>query len=121
MRVVWTDPDNVSFISWFSDLSYDPKLHVTIELPPYINRTILLGELYDFIYPREIMACAIDNFDVFLSRAILTSRNSTVSEINDILLNQLTGQLQEYCSVDTADVPDSEEYTRPPYRAFTVY
>ena len=110
MRVISADSDNIAFISWLQDLSYKPSLNDCIQLLPYIQNTTNLKELYNFIFPQELLLQAAISLDILYSRAILTTRNSIVSDIYDILLNQHLGPVEEYLSMDSADVPDAAEF-----------
>ena len=79
------DEANQLFAKWISDMSYHPRFYYTIELPPQIiNRFHRVEELCEFVFPRADLHYSINNPDFFRSRAILTWRNDTVADLNQI-------------------------------------
>ena len=50
---VRNDPSEQDFISWISNLPYDPALNGQITLPPFISQATSITDLIDQVYPRE--------------------------------------------------------------------
>jgi hypothetical protein len=64
-----------------------------------IKHVNVLAELIDFFFPKEDMF----DFDLTARRAILSTLNANVHEINDILLKSLGGHLLELRNADSVD------------------
>ena len=95
------------FITWIGRLPYDPQLYGMIPLPPYITQFKALNDLITSIYPEHVLRSVNQAHDVFTDRAILTVHNTTVLELNALILSRFQGTLQTMLSIDTADVNES--------------
>jgi len=101
MRIRGQDELNRSFLEWIGNLPYDATAYGKIPLHPAIQRTQELKDLISRVYPKELLLSAHHNLATFLSCSILTTRNDTVAEINEKVLNQLQGPVTEFLSADT--------------------
>ncbi|KAI9883851.1 MAG: hypothetical protein M1823_004362 [Watsoniomyces obsoletus] len=86
-------------------MPYDTAFHGRIPLPAGIKQVFTEKAFYGLLFPETELRQAHLHPGFFGSRVVLAMRNDTVSEINDDLLNGMTGTLQEFLAVDTADVP----------------
>jgi len=106
MRIRTADEHNRAFLEWTQRLSYDPEYYGLIELPPFVARFEHFLDLIERVYPRALLAESGTVPDFFRTRSILASRNSSVREINHILIDRLPGETTEYLSEDKADLPE---------------
>jgi PIF1-like helicase/Helicase len=111
MRVRSADPQNRRFLEWTSRLSYGPSLRGHIEPLPDISRESNYQDLIERVYPKQSLATANDAF--FKSRSILASRNTSVREINNECIERFPGEVVEYLSDDSADLPDNTDVPPP--------
>ncbi len=102
MRVVGADPDNLRFIQWLRDISSSASENDLVELLLAIPRSNSPTELFDQIYPMQLLRQAVMDPTVFGDRAILTARNVIVTAINTIMIGRLPGPPKEYLSTNTA-------------------
>ncbi|KAH0608965.1 uncharacterized protein H6S33_001193 [Morchella sextelata] len=100
---------NTLFAEWFTAMSCNPDIQGYITLPPFIQITTIVKELCTHVFPRQIIQQAHVDHRVFTGRSILAMRNDTVSEFNDIVLNEIIGETQSFYSSDTADFEDSPD------------
>jgi PIF1-like helicase/Helicase len=100
---VQSDPENLDFVTWISQLPYDPALNGAISLPPYVPQAQSILELISGVYPTSLMAQALSDYTVFRGRAILSTLNSTVSALNHEILQLFPGDSRTYLSADSAD------------------
>ena len=103
---------DAEFISWIGRLSYDAALNTSITLPDYISQPRDVAALVQAVYPPEVIQSAMSgsrvrDINVFTDRAILTTKNAVVTELNALILSRTEGSGRVYYSVDTADVNDS--------------
>jgi len=93
------------FVNWIGRLPYDPVLYQTeIRLPEYISQPQSLPALIDTIYPSDVLTQALTDPSVFKGKAILSTLNKSVTDLNSTILNRFPGALQTYHSIDSADV-----------------
>ena len=64
--------------------------------------------LFEEVYPRLAMQGAHQDWTYFQNRAILTTRNDTVADINDRILARMTGETKIYEGVDSLDTKEEE-------------
>ena len=95
------------FRDWISRLPYDASLNGSISIPSYISQPRTIMNLIDIIYPQSLLQRP-DDYTSFRDRAILTTRNCIVHELNSLILTRFPGALRSYRSVDTTDVNESE-------------
>jgi hypothetical protein len=105
---VRNDPSELDFIDWISRLPYDPSLNGQITLPPFIPQLKSAIDLINRIYPRERLLRAPRDYQAFRGRAILSTLNDTVRELNQKILDMLPGQERTYFAVDSADVNEAD-------------
>lgn len=109
-------PDNVEFAAWLGKLSYQSELIGRIELPSYIRRAQGSDELCERVFPAVELANPHRPADFFSKRAILTTRNKEAYEFNELLINQMPGDAEDYYAVNTAHTDDvgagHEEFPR---------
>src|ERR1700733_15406409 len=93
-----------------------------ITLPPEFNCGDSVESLTNTIYPSlSALSASSDNSAYFAERALLTSRNSEVAELNNTLLNQFPGSDKTYNSADSvvsevaADQLEELEHLRGSY------
>lgn len=114
-------PEDVIFAKWL--LEVGEGLHTTedttIELPAHMCCGDSLEALLTAIYP-DLPRHGSSGDDFFSERAILTSRNADVLEINEHLLRQFPGEIQSFVAADTvkleagADSNVEDTTTYPP-------
>jgi len=101
---------NQRFVEWVRSLANDTALDGSIPILPGIDQYQATDAFYDHVYPPALLARAHVDQDTFRDRAILTVRNDTVAEINDHILDRLTGPATDYHSVDAVEAdPDSTQ------------
>ena len=111
---VRNDPANAEFINWVRKLSTDESMVGNIKLLDDIAQYRSTDSFLDHVYPAEMLRNAHLNLDTFRTRAILSVRNVTVAEINEAILDKLEGNVMEFLSGDTAEVPQDGIETPPP-------
>ena len=79
---VRNDPSEKDFITWISSLPYEPTLNSLITLPLFILRAGTVTDLINYVYPRERLLRAPADYQAFRGRAILSTLNDTVRELN---------------------------------------
>src|SRR6185312_16513955 len=100
MRVAGANERNRDFINWIQQFSYDPALNGNIEVLGNIKRFRHLGEMVAYVYPLELLENYLTDLDTFCLRFILSPFNASVNDINNCLINQILGTLQEVHSTD---------------------
>jgi hypothetical protein len=83
---VRSDPENQTFVQWISQLPYDPALNGLISLPSFIAQSHSVQDLISSVYPSALMAQAASDYNFFRGRAILSTLNATVTELNRTIL-----------------------------------
>jgi hypothetical protein len=104
---VRNNPQDGPFRDWVGSLPYDKDLHGSIPIPDYISQPKTLLNLIDIIYPETLLQAHWD-CAAFRDRAILTTLNHTVNELNVLMLQRFPGNLQTYRSVDSTDIAETE-------------
>jgi hypothetical protein len=86
-----------------------------ILLPAYIHTTDSAEVFFHKIYPMKQMQLQgiTRNISFFRDRAILTTKNDTVADINVRILTRLTGETRVYDTVDSINFNTMEEGSRP--------
>ena len=105
---VRNDPSELDFVNWISSLPYDPALQGSITLPPFISRASTVTDLINHVYPQDRLLRAPGNYHAFRGRAILSTLNDTVRELNHTIIDMLPGQERTYLAVDSADVNEAD-------------
>ena len=105
---VRNNPSEQDFVDWISSLPYDPSLNGQITLPPFVPRAQSVTDLINHVYPRERLLQAPCDYQAFSGRAILSTLNDTVRELNQTILDMLPGQERTYFAVDSADVNEAD-------------
>src|ERR1700722_5961885 len=70
-----------------------------ISLPAYIHTTDSAEVFFHKIYPMEQMQGITRDISFFRNRAILTTKNDTVADINERILTRLAGETGVYCGI----------------------
>ena len=109
------------FVQWLHDLSYKSELHTSISLPSYISQPNSIEDLINAVYPLTVLQAASQDRSWFRSRALLTTLNSTVKELNSTILPRYPGALKTYLSTDTADTSESSEGDVEPISAEVLH
>ena len=109
-------PDNLAFATWLSQLSYQPELIGRIELPSYIRRAQGKDGLCEQVFPAAELTNPDRPADFFSKRAILCTRNTETYEFNNMILNRMPGDFEDYHAVNSANMDDAgrgqEEFAR---------
>ena len=92
---------NQHFITWVCSLFYNPILISRIQLPASIAQFTSLQPFFDSIYPSTLLRQVYTNFYIFLSCAILTVHNNTITAINNNIFYSLNGSKSVFYSIDT--------------------
>ena len=84
-----------------------------IELPPLIqNRYTDLDLFIEAIYPVSCLnGTETERIAFFRFRAILTSQNSDVNELNSRILRRMTGEFMVFRAVDQPNQTRTTQYT----------
>ncbi|XP_073305876.1 ATP-dependent DNA helicase RRM3-like [Primulina huaijiensis] len=110
------DPDFSSYLMRIGNGLEETNGKDEIQIPPTANILFTddftsLNELIEIVFP-NIEDCNLD-FSLFVKRAILTTRNEFVHEVNDVLINKFHGEETTYFSCDdntnNCVVPNQEE------------
>jgi len=105
---VRNDPSELDFVNWISSLLYKPSLNGQITLPSFVPHIKSITDLINHIYPQERLLRAPRDYQAFRGRAILSTLNDTVRELNQTILNMFPGQERTYLAVDSADVNETD-------------
>ena len=101
MRLDQSDAESRRFARWLLDIGHGRAARsdgkVTIPASMIVND---VESLVNAIYP-GISCHPPPPPDYFLHRMILAARNADVGELNDLILNQMSGNMRTYFSVDT--------------------
>ncbi|XP_073154190.1 uncharacterized protein [Henckelia pumila] len=110
------DPNFLTYLLKIGDGVENTNEKDEIQIPPtanipFIDDITSLNTLVDMVFP-NIDDCNL-YFSLFVNRAILTTRNDFVHEINDVLINRFPGEETTYFSCDentsSCVIPDQEE------------
>ena len=102
---------NIEFARFLGQMSYTPELQGQISLPAGIKCFHDIQVFCNSIFPTTCLQNANNNLLIFCDRTILAFRNDTVTMFNDLLIQQLPGELHIFNSVNTADINDSAAQT----------
>jgi hypothetical protein len=112
MRLI-SGADNTRFGEWIRNLFYDSAMYGRILLPTYIHTTDSAEVFFYKIYSIEQMQGIIRNIFFFRDRAILTTKNDIVADINVRILTRLAGETRVYNTVNSISFNTMEENNRP--------
>jgi hypothetical protein len=115
MRLI-SGANNTRFGEWIRNLFYDSAMYGRISLPAYIHTTDSAEVFFHKIYPMEQMQLqgTIRNTSFFRDRAILTTKNDTVTDINVRILTRLAGETRVYDTINSINFNTmKEEDNRP--------
>jgi hypothetical protein len=95
-------PENVLFAQWLIEVGEGKHLDEAgmLTLPPSMKCGDDLESLMKAIYPEIDPQRAVPGGDYFLQRAILSTLNSDVDELNQKMLGKFPGQAKTYMSAD---------------------
>ena len=100
-----------SFLEWISQLPYKAELYGSIPIPPFITQYRKIDQLLLDIYPPALLAQSTTDPSVFRGRAVLSTLNTTVTELNRLVLRGFPGQSRVYHCVNSIDTDDSDLQT----------
>jgi hypothetical protein len=112
MRLI-SGADNTRFSEWIRNLSYNSAMYGRISLPIYIHTTDSAEVFFHKIYPIEQMQGITRDISFFRDRAILTTKNDIVADINMRILTRLTGETRVYDIINSINFNIIEEGNRP--------
>jgi hypothetical protein len=112
MRLI-SEADNIRFGEWIQNLFYDSAMYGRISLPIYIHTTDSAEIFFYKIYPIEQMQGIIRDISFFRDRAILTTKNDTVADINVRILTRLAGETRVYDTVNFISFNTMKENNKP--------
>jgi PIF1-like helicase len=114
MRLI-SGANNTRFGEWIRNLFYNSAMYGRISLPTYIHTTDSAEIFFHKIYPMEQMQLqgTIKDISFFRDRAILTTKNDTVADINVRILTRLAGETRVYDTVDSISFNTMEKGNRP--------
>jgi PIF1-like helicase len=115
MRLI-SGADNTQFSEWIRNLFYNSAMYGRISLPAYIHTTDSAEIFFHKIYPIKQMQLQGITKDIsfFRDRAILTTKNDTVADINVRILTRLTGETRVYDAIDSISFNTIEEEDNRP-------
>ena len=100
-------PHGQDFVRWIGGLPINPALNGMVLIPDYITRPASITDLIDLIYPPDLLLRAATDPSTFRGRCLLTTLNTTVTELNTHILQRLPGPLQTYRSIDSLDTDEA--------------
>ncbi|CEI88394.1 hypothetical protein RMCBS344292_02785 [Rhizopus microsporus] len=102
--------NDIAFARFITNVSYDHTLYGSMTLPGYIHQTKQLNEFINKIYKDDEInnSMTIRNGQYFGERVILATRNDTVGRINEIVLDNISGEKVTLLSADSADVNEAD-------------
>jgi hypothetical protein len=112
MRLI-SGVNNTRFGEWIRNLFYDSVMYGRISLSIYIHITDSAEVFFHKIYPIEQIQGITRNISFFRDRAILTTKNDIVADINVRILTRLTGETRVYDTVNFINFNTMEEGSRP--------
>jgi hypothetical protein len=114
MRLI-SGADNTQFSEWIRNLFYDSVMYGRIALPIYIQTTDNTDVFFNKIYLMEQMQMQdiARNISFFRDRAILTTKNDTVADINVRILTRLIGETRVYDTINSINFNIIKEGNRP--------
>jgi hypothetical protein len=112
MRLI-SRADNTRFGEWIRNLFYNSAMYGRISLPIYIHITDSAEVFFHKIYPIKQMQSIIRNISFFRDRAILTTKNDIVADINVRILTRLTGETRVYDTVNFINFNIIKEGNKP--------
>jgi hypothetical protein len=105
---VRNSPQDAEFVQWISQLPYNPALNGPISLPSFVAQPQSIEELLNKVYPIPLLAQAVTDYTIFRGRAILSTKNAIVTELNEAVSQAFPGRSRTYLAVNSADVNDSD-------------
>jgi hypothetical protein len=114
MRLI-SGANNTRFGEWIRNLFYDSVMYGRILLPVYIHTTDSAEVFFYKIYLIEQMQLQgiIRDISFFRDRAILTTKNDTVADINVRILTRLAGETRVYDAINSINFDTIKESNRP--------
>ncbi|KAL7117461.1 hypothetical protein ACP275_03G072900 [Erythranthe tilingii] len=103
-----TDPDFANLLlrvgNGVETFMFDNNIRLPSHmLVPFVDETTSLDCLIGHVYPD--LNISMQNPLAFVNRAILTTKNDCVEEINDLLIERFPGQTREYVSFNRTNDP----------------
>jgi PIF1-like helicase len=107
--------DNTRFSEWIRNLFYNSVIYGRILLFAYIHTTNSAEAFFYKIYLIEQMQLQGITRDIsfFRDRAILITKNDTVTDINVRILTRLTGETRVYDAVNFINFNIMKESNKP--------
>ena len=110
MRVRGNSVDAIHFKDWLYRMTYSPEYqNTTIGLPNYIHTTTSLDSLISQVYPEDLLANTANRSQELYKSAILATRNITVDEINEKILEAMPGISLRLVSADSVEESDDDD------------
>ncbi|KAL5718706.1 hypothetical protein ACHQM5_011583 [Ranunculus cassubicifolius] len=97
MRLDATDPENIRFTNFLTEVGSNPE--ETVELPSEIKQCQTIDELINSIYP-DLHHLDTTTPSFLTDRTILSALNDDVSNINEETLRKFPGKAHEYLAAD---------------------
>lgn len=89
------------FVEWVGSIPYNPAKEHSVRIPDYVHQPRSVSSLIDHVYPSDLMLRARTDPEAFSGRCLLSTLNTTVTELNEMILGRLSGQIRTYESTDT--------------------
>jgi hypothetical protein len=109
-----TRPQDQAFVQWIEQLSFMPELWGQIELPEYISQTQDVLSLIHQIYPLGVLSRPVMDQTAFKGRVILSTLNSSVTELNMVILSLFAGPSRTYHAIDSTDLAEGGDLEELP-------
>jgi hypothetical protein len=107
MRIRGTSPNDIHFKEWLNQATYSSALqNRDISIPSYISQTNSLDHFISLVYPPQALQEIVNNPTFFYRSAILATRNDTVDDLNEKVLDLMPGHSVTLCSADLVDTSD---------------
>jgi hypothetical protein len=97
------------YIEWLQQISSNPALFGTVELPLFFTDVHTFDELLFSLFSLHRLIQVDDNYQWYAKRAIMAPLNEKVKGINLKFLKEFEGCEHRLFALDKADVNDQEE------------
>lgn len=104
---------NHNYLTFLHSMVHNPTFYGELALPDFIPRVNSVHSLSSIIYPDTLLLHAMHNPNAFKGRSILSYRNETVQEFNDMLIQNMPGEMHEFMSMNSVDINDQAIEAEP--------
>lgn len=95
------------FARWIATLPFVPALNGAVPLLSSIQVFVDVLRLINSIYPPELLSAAVRDYNALRGRALLSTLNASVWELNDLIFDRFPGTAFTFNSVESTDLDDT--------------